>query len=117
MALIDDFKTRFPEFDTAVVDQYFPIVEPIYPCYFGGDPDNDPCDKEATLNLLAHLIVIQQRTSPNSFRATSNRSAGSVSVGYQANANQRANEGFFLTTKYGQQFLALTQHNIGAVFV
>lgn len=116
MALIDDFKTRFPEFDTAVVDQYFPIVEPVYPCYFGGNIDL-PCDKEATLNLIAHLITLQTRSSSSSLRNTASKTAGSVSVSYEADSTGRASAGFYNTTKYGQQFLMLTQHNIGAYFV
>lgn len=116
MALIDDFKTRFPEFDTAVVDQFFPIVEPVYPCYFGGDLET-PCDKEAALNLIAHLIVLEDRDKQTSLRTTQSRSAGGVSLSYAASANGRSTSGFFDTTKYGQRFLVLTQHNIGAAFV
>lgn len=116
MALIDDFKDRFLDFDTAVVDQYFPVVEPVYHCYFGGDID-DPCDKEAVLNLIAHLIVLEDRSKASSLRTTSSRSAGSVSVSYEQSANGRSTSGFFDTTKYGQRFLLLTQNNIGAAFV
>lgn len=116
MALIDDFKTRFPEFDTAVVDQYFPIIEPTYNCYFGGDVEN-ACDKEAILNLLAHLIVLEDRDKQSSLRTTNSRTVGSVSVSYDASANGRSTSGFFDTTKYGQRFLVLTQNVIGGYFV
>lgn len=116
MALIDDFKARFPEFDTAVVDQYFPVVEQVYQCYYGGDV-NVPCEKEAVLNLIAHLIVLEERTKQSALRTTSSRAAGSVSLSYESSANGRNTSGFFDTTKYGQRFLVLTQHNIGAYFV
>lgn len=116
MALIDDFKTRFPEFQNTIVDQYFPIVEPIYPCYFGGNIEI-PCEKEATLNLIAHLITLQTKSGSTSLRNTASRSAGSVSVSYEADSSGRSDSGFYSTTKYGQQFMMLTQHNIGAYFV
>jgi len=116
MALIDDFKTRFPEFDTAVVDQFFPVIEPVYSCYFGGDV-NVPCDKEAALNLLAHLLVGETRTSSKASRTTSSKSVGSVSVSYGESSGGRSNADFFNTTKYGQRYLVLTQHNIGGYFV
>lgn len=116
MALIDDFKSRFPEFDDAVVDQYLPVLEPVYPCYFGGNYEI-PCDKEAILNLLAHLLVLEERTKQSSLRTTQSRSAGGVSVSYDASANGRDTAGFFDTTKYGQRFLVLTQSNVGGFFV
>ena len=37
MAVSTDFKTRFPEFETTIVDQYIPILEPVWPSYWGGD--------------------------------------------------------------------------------
>jgi len=36
MAVSDDFKSRFPEFDAVTVDQYIPILEPVWPSYWGG---------------------------------------------------------------------------------
>lgn len=116
MALIDDFKQRFPEFDGGVVDQYFPVVEPVYPCYFGGDV-NVPCDKEAALNLIAHLITVNSAPTATAKRAAASKSVGSVSVSYGTSSDTRANADFFNTTRYGQQFLTLTQHNIGGFFV
>lgn len=116
MALIDDFKTRFPEFDAAVVDQYFPIIEPLYSCYYGGSLD-DPCDKEAILNLLAHLLVINSRQKSGSVQLAASKSVGSVSVSNVQSTISRQGAEFWLTTKYGQQFLMLTQNNIGAHFV
>ena len=54
MALIDDFKARFPEIDTAIVDAKLPIYEPVIHCYYGGPYIG--CGIEITLNLIAHLI-------------------------------------------------------------
>jgi len=36
MAVSDDFKSRFPEFDAVTVDQYIPILEPVWPSYWVG---------------------------------------------------------------------------------
>ena len=58
MAVVDDFKTRFPEFDAVTVDQYIPILEPVWPCYWSGDYAA-PCGQEIVLNLLAHLITAE----------------------------------------------------------
>ena len=115
MALIDDFKTRFVEFDDTVVDQLFPAIEPIWPCYYGGDIEN-ACDKEAILNLLAHLFVSEKDTSPDGLRVESSSSVGSVSSSFEATTSTGQSSGFFKTTKYGQRFLQITSVSMGAVF-
>jgi len=58
MAVSDDFKSRFPEFDAVTVDQYIPILEPVWPSYWGGDYAA-PSGQEIVLNLLAHLITAE----------------------------------------------------------
>lgn len=115
MALVDDIKARFPEFDAAVVDQYVPTLAPVWPCYYGGDYDQ-PCDREIILNLVAHLLTGEQAASQSASRSAQSKSVGSVSVSYgTAESNRTAD--FFLTTKYGQRFMMLTQSNIGGAFV
>ena len=117
MALIDDFKARFPEFDTADVDQYLPILEPIWPCYFGGDY-TDPCDREATLNLIGHLLTTELQAGSGNVKSTQSQSVGNVSVsyspGYAAISERMA---WFGTTKYGSRYLMLTRKRQGGVFV
>ena len=49
MALIDDFKARFPEFSTSLIDTSFPLIADVWSCYYGGDYTQE-CDKEAILN-------------------------------------------------------------------
>jgi len=114
MSLIDDFKARFKEFDTAVVDEYMPILEPLYPCYFGGSYTE--CNKEKILNLLAHLLVMETTTSQSAIKDVVSQSVGEISVSY---AQLKANEltSFFNTTKYGQRYLLLGSTRIGAFFV
>jgi len=58
MAVSDDFKSRFPEFDAVTVDQYIPILEPVWPSYWGG-AYAAPSGQEIVLNLIAHLITAE----------------------------------------------------------
>lgn len=117
MALIDDFKTRFPEFDTAVVDQYLPILEPIWPCYFGGDYA-DPCDKEAALNLIGHLLTSEIQAGSSTVKEVASKSVGNVSVSYSAGHVSTSERMTWLrSTKYGMRYIMLTRHRQGGVFV
>ena len=116
MALIDDFKTRFTEFDTVTVDLIFPSIEPIWPCYFCGDINN-ACDKEAILNLLAHLFVGEEDTGAEGPRTEASSSVGSVSSSYEQTTSTGQSSDFFRTTKYGQRFLQITSSRMGARFL
>lgn len=116
MALIYDFKSRFPNFDTTVVDAKLPILETVWSCYYGGSYDND-CDKEIILNLLAHLFINETSSKDSSIKGVASKSVGSVSTSYVANSQQNSNVDFFNTSKYGQRYLMLTSKNIGGYFV
>ena len=116
MALIDDFKTRFPNFDTTTVDEVLPTLENVWPCYYGGSY-NLECDKEIILNLLAHLFISETASSNESIKGVASKSVGSVSTSYVANSQQNSNTDFFNTTKYGQRYIMLTSKNAGGVFV
>lgn len=115
--MIDDFKARFPEIATATVDQWFPVVEPVWPCYFGR-PYSAECDKEAILNLVAHLIIVQSTAGTAGLKSTESKSVGSVSVSYSS-ATQTGGPlyDFLRTTKYGLMFLQVTASSRGAFFV
>jgi len=115
MVLIDDFKTRFPEFDTAVVDQYLPIFEDVWPCYYG--QAYEACNKEIILNLNAHLLVLQQSPGGAPVKEQSSRSVGSVSVSFESRSSASNLSDFFGSTKYGQMFLMLTSTRRRAYFV
>ena len=118
MALIDDFKARFPEFADAVVDLYIPILEPVYPAYYA--LAYVAATKEATLNLLAHLITLETSAgaSSSSSQAVASKSVGSVSVSYQA-STYSGGELYesYRGTKYGQRFLTLTASRYGGAAV
>jgi hypothetical protein len=117
MSLIDDFKARFPEFDVDVVDQYIPILEGVYPCYYGGDY-SDLCDKEIILNLLGHLLVSETKAGTGNVKSTQSKSVGNVSISYSAGyASTSERMAWFKTTRYGSRYLLLTRKRQGGVFV
>lgn len=116
MALLDDFKARFPEFDTAQADQFVPILEPVWPCYYGGGYED--CNKEIVLNLLAHMIVSEASAGSGNTKSAASKSVGNISVSYsQDYAPTSERNDWLRRTKYGMRYLTLTQHNRGAVWV
>lgn len=116
MTLIADFKARFPEFDTTVVDTYIPILEPVYPSYYA--LEYVASTKEATLNLLAHLLTMEISAGYDMRQAIASKSVGSVSVSYAA-ATYTGGElyDFMRGSKYGQRFMILTARRYGGVAV
>jgi len=116
MALIDDFKARFPEFDCADVDKYIPIIEPVWPYYYGGDYEDRGI--EIILNLVAHMIVVEKTGNSATVKDEQSKSVGSVSVTYVAGmASSSLRDDWLRSTKYGQRYLMLTRSRMGAVFV
>ena len=117
MAVVDDFKTRFPEFEATTVDQYIPILEPVWPCYWGG-VYTDPCGQEIVLNLLAHLITVEISAGSENVKTAQSKSVGSVSISYsQGYAPTSERNAWLKTTKYGARYLWLTSRNAGGFFV
>jgi hypothetical protein len=117
MAIIDDFKARFPEFDTATVDQYIPILEGVWPCYYGGQY-TDECGQEIVLNLLAHMLVIEASPGSGNVKSTQSRTVGNVSIAYsQGYAPTSERNDWLSRTKYGMRYLLLTRRRQGGVFV
>ncbi len=120
MALLDDFKARFPEIDETLADQLVPIYEPVYPCYYGGDYTID-CDKEAILLIVAHLVVTDPTytgsgsSAPS--RSVSSKSVGSVSVSYEAGSTGSDLTTWLKSTRYGQLFVMVTFSNTGPQFL
>ena len=116
MALIDDFKLRFPEFTDTVVDLYIPILEPVYPAYYA--LEYAAATQEATLNLLAHLITMETSAGSSSTQAVASKSVGSVSISYAASTYSGGElYDFYRGTKYGQRFLMLTASRYGGAAV
>ena len=116
MALKDDFKTRFTEFDNAAVDAAWPGLESLWPCIYNASYDgNNGCDDEAILQLNAHLFTVGQGKGP-AFTSSS-KSVGSVSVTKLIDPSLSARESFFNSTKYGQAYWLITQFRQGACFV
>ncbi len=83
MAVIDDFKARFPEFTESDVDARLPALIEVWTCYWGGDYDDEPCGPEIVLNLLAHLLT-SELSSGSSGPSGDLFLCGSVSTSYEA---------------------------------
>jgi len=115
MALIDDFKTRFPEFTAEQVDAYLPALESVWSSYYGGTYED--CGVEIVLNLLAHLLVVEVSSGTSSPLASQSKSVGSVSTSYLASAPSTERSAWLMSTKYGMRYLMLTSRNIGGYFV
>jgi len=119
MALIDDFKDRFPTFDTTLIDDNWQWLDETWHCFYGGVYGPSTCENQRILLLLAHLFTvmfINPKTGPSTL--TSSRTVGSVSttsvVITEGLTNQQA---FLMSTSYGQQFLMMIQFRHGAFFV
>ena len=116
MALIDDYKTRFPEFEDALVDTWIPILEPVYPAYYALEYSDTT--QEATLNLLAHLLTMETSNGSTAGQQVASKSVGSVSISYVApNAVGGELSDFMRGTKYGQRFLIITASRYGGCAV
>jgi hypothetical protein len=117
MALIDDFKARFPAaFATSVVDTWLPILEPVYPAYYA--VAYSAASKECTLNLIAHMLVMETQTGSAPSRDISGKSVGSVSTSYAARSGPGSDlRDWLSSTKYGQRFLLLSSFRYGGMTV
>lgn len=117
MAMIDDFKAKFPMIPTEKVNEYFPMFEATYKCYYGAEYGSNACDDEAILYLIAHLITISIQSSLNGASPTfavASESVDGVSTSYfMGNGNTSLNDSFFLSTIYGQIYLQLISKNYG----
>ena len=115
MALIDDFKARFPEFDETEIDAAWSGLEAYWPCFYGAEYGSNDCDDQKILYLIAHLFSVNQSTG--SAKTASSDSVGDVSSSYVVSAGMSDREAFFSSTKYGQQFNMMIQNMFGAFFV
>jgi len=115
MSLTDDFIARFPEFSQEIVDQYLPIIETYWQCYYGYPYEG--CYKEAILNLIAHLLVMETTPGSGHVRNVTSQSVGSVSESFEAASSTGANYDLFGFSKYGQRFLFLIRRSYGPRFV
>jgi hypothetical protein len=120
MALIDDFKLRFPEIDPALADTLVPVYEGVYPRYYGG-LYTDESEQEAILLLIAHLVVTDPSYTGSGSAAPSkdiaSKSAGSISVSYSAGATGSDFKAWLNSTRYGQLFVIVTSSNMGPQFL
>lgn len=124
MAVVDDFKARYPELVTQytsdVVDDRIPILLTDVPLYFNRPYETEK-NRPIILTLLAHLLVLDQSTGAAGGSAgggvVMSRAAGSVSVSFAAKNDKSKLWDFFGGTKYGQAFIQMTSNIIGARWV
>jgi len=116
MAVIDDFKARFPEISTSDVDTYLPALIEVYTYYYGGEYKDEGV--EIILNLLAHLLIQQTSSGTSSIKEESSKGVGSVSVSYSnASPTSSSSAAWYRSTRYGVAYLTLTARFQGAYFV
>ena len=89
-----------------------PIEEAVYPAIYGGDYEN-ATDKEAILNLIAHLVIVDSIPGSAPARLLISKSAGSVSGSYASPVVSSFSDEYFNTTRYGQRFKMITRANYG----
>jgi hypothetical protein len=117
MALIDDFKTRFPEFTASDVDTAWSSLEAVWPCMYGGTYGSSDCDDQAILLLIAHLFYLSTVSTSQPAMSAVSQSVGSVSVTNMIDQTGGDRKSFFNSTAYGQQFMLITSKRHGAFFV
>lgn len=121
MAMVDDFKTRFPEFDSDNVDELFPLIEDDLPLFYGADYGNNDFDDRVLLMLTAHLFALETKSNAGKTGANNeiaSKSTGNVSVSYNLPTDSSSSRLFFSTTAYGQRFLIMIKRNApGGLFV
>ena len=120
MSMIDDLKAKFPMIPAQTIDNYFPMYEKTYKCYYGADYGLNSCDDEAILYLLAHLITVANLsalTGATPSFAVASESVDGVSTSYAVPTNMDQSDTFFLSTIYGQMFKMIISNNGGASFV
>lgn len=119
MAMIDDLKTRFPEIDTTLIDNKFPIYETVYTAYYNQQYGINAFENEIILNVIAHLIVTEGLTASNGSAGVSvvaSESAGSVSRSYAVQPMENEDK-FWNSTIYGQRYKLLASRNLQSHFV
>lgn len=107
MALIDDFKAKFPEFDESAVDAQWSSLDEEWSCYFNWKYGDESCKDQAILYLIAHIFAANNKEGTS--KSTASKAVGSVSVSYNASGFTQSFDIWLNTTKYGQRFLMLTQ--------
>lgn len=113
MSIQTDFEERFP------LIPWQTWVESVWPTYACCMQYNDK-NKEAILNLIAHLLTLAGKPGggSNTARNVSSKSVGSVSVSYEATAGSASElASWYNSTGYGQVFWMLTGRRVGARFV
>ena len=113
------FKSKWERAYTTceLAEQYIPILEGVYPHYYGGGYEG--AGVEIVLNLLGHLVTVETQAGAGNPKVEQSKSVGSVSVSYAAGyATTSERDAWFKTTRYGARYLILTANRgMGGRFV
>ena len=104
MALVDDFKKRFGEFDSDLVDSKVPTLELEYKNYYNFPYGENSRRDSAILLLIAHLLTYESSSSPS--RLVGSKGVGGISLSYVGGGDGSAAFTDYNTTRYGQLFLS-----------
>lgn len=115
MTIKCDLYARFPELNTNAIDAVIDGVIDSWQSYTGLSYSTST--KEAVLNLIAHLAVIDSSASASPAGQLASVSVGSVSKSYAVISNASASSAFWMSTKYGQRYQMLMSYRIGPRFV
>lgn len=113
MTIQTDFEERFANIVPPIVWQSW--VESVWPSYTCLEYNDK--NKEAILNLIAHLLVLDSLPGSASARTEESKAVGSVSVSYGSASSDGNLATFFNSTRYGQRFWLLTGRQVGARFL
>jgi hypothetical protein len=114
MTIQTDFEERFAGVVPPIVWQ--PWVESVWPSYACCMVYDDK-NKEAILNLIAHLLLLDSMPGTGAARTEESKAVGSVSVSYGSSMSDDGLKAFFNSTKYGQRYWLLTGRQVGGRFV
>jgi len=113
MTIQTDFESRFASAVPAI--QWQPWIESVWPSYSCLTYTDG--NKEAILNLIAHLLVTEGQPGTSAARTAESKSVGSVSVSYGTSSSTSELATFFNSTRYGKRYWLLTGRQVGARFV
>ena len=114
MTIQTGFEERFAGVVPPIVWQ--PWVESVWPSYACCMVYSDK-NKEAILNLIAHLLLLDSMPGTGAARTEESKAVGSVSVSYGSSLSDDSLKAFFNSTRYGQRYWLLTGRQVGGRFV
>jgi hypothetical protein len=117
VALIDDFKARFSQFNSDSVDNVFPFLEKDYIYYYNFPYVEGGPKSEIILFLLAFLYKVEKSPSDGQKNQVRSASAKGVSSTFNVSDMSTEQRNFLNSNDYGQRFLRMANRRQGTFFV